>query len=106
MKWPESCLDGEVAKLTCIPFLFQNLVRGVLIFAGIAAVIIIMLAGFKFINSSGDPKQAEGARNQLMFGILGLVIILLSFGIISVISVMTHTPCITTFGFGNCIPKP
>ncbi len=44
----------------------------------------------------------EDARNTLTYAIIGLVVILLSFYIISVISDITGIGCIKQFGFGNC----
>lgn len=52
------------------------------------------------MNSAGDPKKLEAARNNLTYGILGLLLVLFSFLIINVISIVTRVPCITKFGFG------
>lgn len=89
-----------VATLQCLPILFQNVIRGALLFAGIAAILFIIYSGFKYINSGGDPKQLEGARHTLMYALLGLTLILFSFLIINLISSITGVSCIKTFGFG------
>lgn len=48
------------------------------IIAGVAAVIVIIISGFRFITSSGDPQKAAGARSALIGAIVGLIIIVLA----------------------------
>ncbi len=98
---PESCLDKSgsgVATLSCIPYVFQNLVFWALAFAGIVALFFIIYSGIRFITSGGDPKQVEGARKTLTYAIIGFVTILLSFFMVSLIGSLTGT-CLTKFGF-------
>lgn len=101
------CIDKstpgtEVATLQCIPAVFQVIVTAALTFVGAAAVIMIIYAGIRFITSRGDPKQVQGAKQIMTWAIIGLIIVLISFGIIALISTITGTTCINTFGFGNC----
>lgn len=42
---------------------------------GIAAVIMIILGGAKFITSGGDPSKVAGAKASVMYAIIGLVIV-------------------------------
>lgn len=95
---------SEVATLSCVPIIFLNLLSALLAFAGLTSLIMFIMGGFKFMNSAGDPKKIEGARNNFVFGIIGLAIVLSSFLIINVISTVTQVPCIKTFGFG--CPSP
>lgn len=96
------CVENGVAKLTCLPAVFKNVITAIFIFVGAVAVILVIIAGFKFIFSGGDAKQVEGARNTLTYAVIGLVIVLLSFFIINIIGALTGAECITVFGFGNC----
>lgn len=100
--WPADCIENDVPKLTCIPTVFQNLVSWALILAGVVAVFLIVISGYKFINSGGDAKQVEGARQTLTYAIIGLLIVFLSFFIINVISGVTGVECIKIFGFSHC----
>lgn len=48
----------------------------------VAAFIWIILAGLRFITASGDEKSIAQARSQIMWGVVGLVIVITSFAII------------------------
>ena len=43
--------------------------------AGIAAVIVLMIGGFRFVVSGGDPNSVSGARSMILYALVGLVII-------------------------------
>ena len=98
------CLQGnkgnEVATLSCIPAIFSNVLTALLMFVGTFALFLFIMGGLKFMYSSGDPKKLEGAGNTLIYGIIGLLIVLFSFFIINIISIVTGVECIKSFGFG------
>jgi Phr family secreted Rap phosphatase inhibitor len=48
------------------------------IVAGAAAVIMIIIAGFKFITSQGDPGAVTGARNTVLYAVIGIIVVVLS----------------------------
>lgn len=101
------CLQGankDVATFDCIPTIFSNVVNAILVFSGLAALVIFMVAGFKLMNSAGDPKKLEGAKNSLIFGAIGLIIVLLSFFALNVISYVTGVKCIEFGSFGFDCP--
>lgn len=50
--------------------------------AGIAAVIMIILAGLKYITSSGDSSSISSAKSSLIYALVGLVIVALSQAIV------------------------
>lgn len=98
----ENCVVDGVATLQCVPQVFQNIVTAALIFAGVVALFFIIISGYKFLTSGGDPKQVDGARKTMMYAILGLILVLLSFAIVKFISITTGVDCINKFGFNQC----
>ncbi len=98
-EWGE-CVKGGVATIDCIPTIFLNIVTALLMFVGTFALFLFIFSGYKYMNSAGDPKKLEGARNTLIYGILGLLLVLFSFLIINIISTVTGVECIKKFGFG------
>jgi hypothetical protein len=101
-KWDDACLSGvsKVPKLTCLPFVFQNVVAAALSLVGIMSLFFIVYAGIKFATSGGDAKNIGEARKIMTYAILGVIIVLSSFAIIFFIAYATNAQCITKFGFG------
>jgi hypothetical protein len=56
---------------------------------GVYMIIQLILAGFAYINSAGDPKAATAAWTQIWQSILGMVIIASAFVIASVVERFT-----------------
>lgn len=52
-------------------------------FLGILAVVIILIGGFKWMTAAGNEDQVGEAKKIIVAGIIGLVIILASWGIAS-----------------------
>lgn len=51
--------------------------------AGAVAVLIITIAGFKYVISQGDPQATAKAKNTILYAIIGLAICVTSFGIVT-----------------------
>lgn len=84
--------DNGVATLQGFEGIFTNVVSAVLGFAGIALFLMLVVGGFKYITSGGDPKAAASARNTLTFAILGIVLLASAYLILRFIGVFTGAP--------------
>lgn len=71
---------------------FNNLVSAILGFAGIVLFIFLIIGGFKFITSGGDPKALEEAKKTLTYAIAGLILLLLSYLVLVLIEQITGAP--------------
>ncbi len=58
-----------------------SVIRVILGFLGIVAVIIILLGGFKWMTAGGNEDKVGEAKKLIMAGVIGLVIIVASFAI-------------------------
>jgi len=56
-------------------------IRIVLGFLGIIAVLIILAGGFKYMTSGGSEDKVDEARKLMIAGVIGLIIVLASFGL-------------------------
>ncbi|OGH02884.1 MAG: hypothetical protein A2798_00445 [Candidatus Levybacteria bacterium RIFCSPHIGHO2_01_FULL_37_17] len=92
------------ASLSCLPMIFGVIVFWTLVFAGIVALVILIYTGYKFLTSGGDPKSADAARKTFTYGLLGFILIMVSFLIINVIAEVTGVSCIKNFDFQSCLP--
>jgi hypothetical protein len=48
------------------------------IVVGVIAVVMIIIGGVKYITSGGDSGNVTGAKNTILYAIIGLVIVALS----------------------------
>ncbi len=95
----------KVLTLACIPLLIKQLINFGFAAGGVTALVFIIISGIKFIQSKGDPKEAEGAKQTMTYAIIGLIVIVLAAAIVNFIGAVTGTgSCITVFdsSFGNC----
>ena len=61
-----------------------KLVVNVLLFiAGTIAVIMIILGGIRYVLSNGDSSQITGAKNTVLYSVIGLVVALLAYAIVN-----------------------
>ncbi len=61
--------------------IIASVIKIVLGFLGVLAVIYILLGGFKWMTAGGNEEKAGEARKILAQGVIGLVIILAAFAI-------------------------
>lgn len=67
--------DGSETKLNK---LITDIVNIFSVIVGIVAVIMIIIGGFKYITSGGDSGNVTGAKNTILYAIIGLVVVALA----------------------------
>ena len=45
---------------------------------GVVAVVMIIVGGFKYITSGGDSGNVTGAKNTILYAIIGIIIVVLA----------------------------
>lgn len=63
-----------------------NLVNIALTVIGIVAVFVIVMGGQRYITSGGDPAKAKAAKDMILYAVIGLIVALLSWAIISMVA--------------------
>ena len=64
-------------------------VKDLLFFAGLAAVVLIMYGGFQFVTSAGNPGAVEKAKKTITSALIGLVIAMLAYAIATFVVKLT-----------------
>lgn len=59
-----------------IPKLAEAIVDILSWVVGVAAVIMVIIGGFKYVTSNGDSGQVASAKNTIIYAIVGLVIVI------------------------------
>lgn len=70
---PASCTSVDPS--TKVNDTVKTVINILSVVVGIASVIMIILAGLKFVTSSGAPEKVSSARNTILYAVIGLVIV-------------------------------
>ncbi len=54
-------------------------------FLGVLAVLMVIYGGVLYITASGDPQKAGKGQKIIMYAVIGIIIILLSFALINTV---------------------
>ncbi|OGG11246.1 hypothetical protein A2Z00_01210 [Candidatus Gottesmanbacteria bacterium RBG_13_45_10] len=79
----------DVASIGSLETLFKNVVQAVVALSGVALFVMLVVGGFSFLLSGGDPKKLEQARGTITNAIIGLVIIISAYLILRIIQAIT-----------------
>lgn len=83
---PKSNFGADtIAGETDAPGLAARIIRILLYFAGIVAVIMIIYGGYLVMTAAGNETQAATGRKTLTNAIIGLVIVVLAYFVIQVV---------------------
>lgn len=66
-------------------FSIRSILLQVYFWAGVIAVIVIIIAGFMYVVSANNSQQITRAKNAILGAIIGLVVILLAFAITNIV---------------------
>ena len=80
--------DGSVAPLereTNLIGSVTNILNVIIGVLGIVAVIVIIFGGVQYMTSTGDASKVKKAKDTILYGVVGLVIVILAFAIVNFI---------------------
>ncbi|MDD2681107.1 MAG: hypothetical protein PHE20_03350 [Patescibacteria group bacterium] len=75
--------NGEGLSNTDPRIIVARIINVAMLFLGIIAVVIILLAGFKWMTAAGNEDKVGEAQKLMGAGVIGLVIVLSAWGIAS-----------------------
>jgi hypothetical protein len=61
------------------------------VIVGVIAVIMIIIGGLKYITSGGESSNVSGAKNTIIYAIIGLVVVALAQFIVRFVLTQTNT---------------
>ena len=77
-------LDNLTVKNeTDVPNIVVNLINLVLGFLALIAVVIVLIGGFEWMTAGGNDDKVKTAQKRLQYGLIGLVIIFVAYGVVT-----------------------
>ena len=66
-----------------LPTIVVNLINLVLGFLALIAIVIVLIGGFEWMTAGGNDDKVKTAQNRLKYGLIGLVIIFVAYGLVT-----------------------
>ena len=66
-----------------LPTIVSNVINIILGLLALVAIVIILIAGFEWMTAGGNDDKVKTAQKRLKYGLFGLVIIFLAYGIVT-----------------------
>jgi hypothetical protein len=70
------CLEDPIAATNTVEKYISNILGFLTIVAALFFMFRVIFAGYAFISSAGDPKKIEVAKEQLLQGFIGIVVVI------------------------------
>lgn len=86
LNWPKSPMGSSISSCTDLTAFIKYFYEWGIILGGLVAFIALVLAGFQYLTSVGDPAKMADARNRILSAVAGLVLLLSSFIILNVLN--------------------
>jgi hypothetical protein len=71
------------ADVNSLPKLINNAIKGILGLVGAISLIMIVIGGITWMTSAGNADRVRRGRDTLVWAIMGLIAVFLSYAIIS-----------------------
>lgn len=78
-----SICKGQNDKLFGPDSIWTKIINILLIIVGVAAVIVIIIGGLKYVVSGGDPAGITAAKNTILYAVVGLVVAIMAGAIVN-----------------------
>ena len=60
-----------------------GIINAVIAVLGILAVVVIIIGGISYMTSNGDANKVKKAKDTILYGVIGLIIVILSAAIVN-----------------------
>ncbi len=74
--------EGATASLELF---ISNMIGVLTVFAGLFFIVYFVMAALTWVTSGGDTGKLQNARERMLHGVLGLVIVVAAYGIVGLI---------------------
>ena len=74
---------GDKNKADRVPTIIRTVVNVLLFIIGVFAVIMIVIAGLRFVTSNGDANTLSSAKNTIIYALVGLAVAVIDYAIVN-----------------------
>ena len=85
-KSSDICKDYLKSTDNQVGLLIARVLKTMLFIIGALSVVMIVYAGFNFVTSAGDSGKVNKAKGVILYAVIGLVVSLLAYAIVSFVT--------------------
>jgi len=74
---------GNPLPVNSLPELINNVIKGLLGIVGAVSLLMVVIGGIQWMTSGGNSERVKRGKDTLVWAILGLVVVFLSYAIIN-----------------------
>lgn len=71
--------------------IFRTIVNILLFIVGAVAVIMLVIGGLRYVTSNGDQNAVTGAKNTILYAIIGIVVAFLAYAAVNFVITQLST---------------
>jgi hypothetical protein len=73
-----TCTADKTDQGTTLTDFIAKVLNVLSLIVGVVAVIMIIVGGFRYVTSAGNPEGTKGARSTILYAIVGLIVVALA----------------------------
>ncbi len=74
---------GSADNLFVTGGIFQQISNTLIFLVGAIAVIMLIIGGLRYVTSNGEAASIKGAKDTITYAIIGIIVAILSFALVS-----------------------
>lgn len=74
---------GQATKLLGDGGIVNTIINTMLFIVGILSVVMIIFSGIRYVTAHGDKAQVESAKNTLIYAVVGLIISIVAYALVT-----------------------
>ena len=82
----EICKDQDDQTLFGANSVWGRIINMMIFLIGAVSVIMIVVGGLRYVLSAGDSSAINGAKNTILYSVVGLVVALMAYAIVNFVA--------------------
>lgn len=82
--------QGSLSGALDVPTIIKDVVNTLIFFIGAISVIVIIIGGLRYVVSGGNAASVQGAKNTILYAVVGLVVAISAFAIVNYVLTAFH----------------
>lgn len=75
--------DAGIPMVTADQGTLSGMFNAALTILGVVAIVFLIMGSISYMTSAGDQQKVSKAKGAILYSVIGLIVIILSFGIVN-----------------------